>query len=79
MFVSLSKIKGEGVYKSRGYSGCILADGLRTLGPGLDAADRHDLSALKATDVIQYAQPDFSTFAQQFAQTHHGLLAHGDE
>jgi len=40
----------------------IIAVGLRTPGPGLDAADRHDLSALKATGVPTYAEPDFNGF-----------------
>lgn len=49
------------------HPGRIVAVGLRTPGPGLDAADRHDLSALNATHVPTFATRDFSQFADKVA------------
>lgn len=40
----------------------IIAVGLRTPGPEMDAADLHDVSALNATGVPSFAAPDFSGF-----------------
>lgn len=43
----------------------IIAVGLRTPGPGMDAADRHDLSALRDTAVPTFAAPNFEGFIQE--------------
>lgn len=45
----------------------IMAVGLRTPGPGLDAADHADLGALRATGVMVYAAPDFAGLAAETA------------
>lgn len=45
----------------------IIAVGLRTPGPGMNAADDHDLSALTETGVPSFAYPDFLRFANDLA------------
>lgn len=44
------------------HAGRVLAVGLRTPGPGLDAVDHKDLLALQETGVHVYAAPDFAGF-----------------
>lgn len=49
------------------HKGRIVAVGLRTPGPGLDANDRHDLTTLAATGVPYFAAPNFTGFAQKLS------------
>ena len=52
----------------------ILAIGLRTPGPGLDAQDHGDLEALKTTDVMLLAEPDFVGFTDRFKGAYPDLI-----
>ncbi|WP_375281224.1 phosphatase domain-containing protein [Pseudooctadecabacter sp.] len=56
------------------HPGRIVAVGLRTPGPGLDAADKHDLAAFDGTDITLYAQDTFDGLAGQIAKSHPALF-----
>ena len=56
------------------HPGRIAAVGLRTPGPGLDAADKHDLAAFEGTGVTLYAQDTFDGLAAQIRSSHPALF-----
>ncbi|WP_296419797.1 App1 family protein [Pseudooctadecabacter sp.] len=56
------------------HPGRIRAVGLRAPGPGLDAADRHDLAALSDTEVTVFSGPDFTGFSESVKTAHPDLF-----
>lgn len=57
------------------HPGRIAAVGLRAPGPGMDAADRHDLSALEASRTPTFAGRDFEGLADKIRQARPDLFS----